>query len=231
MRIRTAAALFAAFLIAASAMSASAFNYDVGFWLARSSRSYELLADGAELSQISVLTTKDARTGLIDLVAYPSKVNASDMIEYLKLPELQKDLFLPDGSAAPSGAITQIAARIRPAGTDAAAYYDVRYGVAVQRTDLRLLPASDRLMTKKAGGTDALQAGRLLPAEPVIVLYETIDKAWLLVQTARQRAWVPAQNIAFAFTKEHWMNFAGPKDFLTVLAPSLYVEQIGRAHV
>ncbi len=225
MRIRTAAALFAAFLIAASAMSASAFNYDVGFWLARSSRSYELLADGAELSQISVLTTKDARTGLIDLVAYPSKVNASDMIEYLKLPELQKELFLPDGSAAPSGAITQIAARIRPAGTDAAAYYDVRYGVAVQRTDLRLLPASDRLMTKKAGGTDALQAGRLLPAEPVIVLYETIDKAWLLVQTARQRAWVPAQNIAFAFTKEHWMNFAGPKDFLTVLAPSLYVEQ------
>ena len=225
MRIRTAAALFAAFLIAASAISASAFNYDVGFWLARSTRSYEVLADAAELAQIGALSSKDLRTGITDLAAFPLKVNASDMIEYLKVPELPKDLFLPDGSAAPAGAITQITARIKPAGTDTAAYYDVRYGVAVQRTDLRLLPASDRLMTKKSGGTDALQTGRLLPAEPVIVLYETTDRAWLLVQTARQRAWVPAQNIAFAFTKEHWMSFAGPQDFLTVLAPSYYMEQ------
>ncbi len=225
MRISTRAALFAALLIAASAMSAYAFNYDIGFWLARSSRSYEVLADAAELAQIASLASKDPRTGLSDLVAFPSKVNASDMIEYLKLPDLPKELFLPDGSPAPAGAITQIAARIRPAGTDTAAYYDVRYGVAVQRTDLRLIPASDRLMTKKTGGTDALQAGRLLPAEPVVVLYETTDRAWLLVQTARQRAWVPSQNIAFAFTKEHWMSFAGPQDFLVVLAPSLYIEQ------
>jgi hypothetical protein len=203
--------------------TASAFNYDLSFWLSRSPRSYDLLADKQKVGEMNKQIQKAVPAGIVDILGYPQDIDGFSITGYLTQPIYPNELFLADGSAAPTGAITQILAKFKPESVPA--WAKVRFGIAVVKSDMRALPAADRFYSKRTGGVDVLQAGRLLPGEPVVILTETTDKAWFFVQTARGRGWVASMQIALAFTREHWLSYAGSDEYLIVTAPSLYLEQ------
>jgi cell wall-associated NlpC family hydrolase len=119
--------------------------------------------------------------------------------------------------------VTQIMAKIKMDAIPA--WAKIRYALAISKTDVRVLPAADRLFSRRLGGVDVLQAGRLLPGEPVVVLFETTDRSWMYVQSARQRGWVASMQLAMAFSREHWLSFANSQDFVIVTAPALFIEQ------
>ncbi len=223
MRMKAFVPIALALTLALFLSPASAFNYDLSFWLSRSPRSYDLLADKQKVAEINNQIQKAAATGIVDLLGYPQDIDGFSITGYLAQPTLPNELFLADGSAAPAGAITQIMAKFKLENVPA--WARVRFGVAVTKSDLRVLPAADRLFNKRMGGVDVLQAGRLLPGEPVVILTETTDKTWFFVQTARQRGWVASMQIALAFTREHWLSYAASDEYLIVTAPSLFLEQ------
>ncbi len=206
-------------LLAFIALTAAAFNYDLGFWLSRSSRSYDLMSGQLGIFSLNATLAQLPATGIADLAAVPEDVDGYVLVDSMKKAYPQADLFLADGSKAPAGALSQLEAKF--GANDVKPWSKAMYGIAVETADLRLYPASDRLYSAAAGGFDVLQAGRMLPAEPCVILAETPDRAWFYVQTARARGWTPALKIAVAFTKEHWHSYIDNEDFLIVGAESL----------
>jgi len=223
LRTRIVAAVVLAVVFGLAISPALAFNYDISFWLSRSSRSYDLLASGASIDSVNAAMARTPAAGIVDLLSYPADVDAFKLADSIVSAQFPKDLYLSDGTPAPAGLISQLQAKFKP--EDAQPWYKARYGVAVMTADLRSLPAADRLYAVRSGGTDLLQAGRMLPAEPCVILAETKDKAWLYVQTARSCGWVASLKVAVAFTREHWLSYINAKEFAIVTAPSLRVEQ------
>ena len=206
-------------LLALNALPAAAFNYDLGFWLSRSSRSYDLLSGQLGISSLNAALAQQPATGIVALDAMPEDVDGYVLVDSMRRSDPSAELFLAEGSKAPAGALSQLEAKF---GTnDVKPWSKAMYGIAVETADLRLYPAADRLYSAAADGFDVLQAGRILPAEPCVILAETPDKTWFFVQTARARGWAPASKIAVAFTKEHWHSYIDNKDFLIVTAESI----------
>lgn len=223
MRTRITTAVVLAVILGLAIAPARAFNYDIGFWLSRSSRSYDLLAPKAGIDSANAAMAKIPDTGIVDLLSYPEEVDGFKLADSVTEVQLPKDLYLADATPAPAGLISQLQAKFRPGDNEP--WYKVRYGVSVTTADLRTLPAADRLYASKSAGADLLQAGRMLPAEPCVILAETKDKAWLYVQTAGAHGWVASLKIAVAFTREHWLSYVATGEFAVVTAPSLRMEK------
>jgi len=206
-------------LLALTALPGAAFNYDLSFWLSRSSRSYDIISGQLGISSLNAALAQLPATGIVDLDAMPEDVDGYVLVDSMKKVDPAADLFNADGSKAHAGALSQLEAKF--GAKDVKPWSKARYGIAVESSDLRLYPAADRLYSAASGGFDVLQAGRVLPAEPCVILAETPDRAWFYVQTARARGWAPASKIAVAFTKEHWHSYIDNKDFLVVTAESI----------
>ena len=92
----------------------------------------------------------------------------------------------------------------------------LRYGVTVHRADLRHLPTSEAwLDTPDDVHYDSLQATAVDPAEPLAVWSESRDGRFLFVSTRYYRGWLAKETVAFT-TREKWLAYAQPQDFLVV---------------
>lgn len=220
---KTALAAALVLIIAMLAPRAAAFNYDVGFWLARSSRSYELVASAAAIKAINSAMAANPSTGVTDLLTFPLDVDGPKMIEGMRAPDLPQELFMSDGSVAPQGLVSQALSKFRPDSVPG--WYKPRYAVAITVADLRQVPLSERLYSRKTGGSDLLAAGRMLPAEPCVILAQTTDGAWFYVQTTNRRAWVASIRLAVAYTREHWLSYVRPDRFLTVTSHAIRLDE------
>lgn len=117
--------------------------------------------------------------------------------------------------------------------TPVAAEVKVRYAVTVKRADLRLLPMAEAWL-KGAGPTeahdDALQATAVDPSEPVAVLADSDDGAYVFVQMRYDRGWLDKKSLAFTDRKT-WLNYVEPKRFLVVTKNRYTVESTGGAQL
>ena len=92
----------------------------------------------------------------------------------------------------------------------------LRFGVTVRRVNVRTQPTDDF-----AGGCgeriyDDLQQAELYWNEPVLVLHESADGAWLYILADRMPGWVPRESVACFATREAWLDWQSPADFLVV---------------
>ncbi|HPU95692.1 MAG TPA: hypothetical protein PK488_02340, partial [Bacillota bacterium] len=141
MRTRITTAVVLAVILGLAIAPARAFNYDIGFWLSRSSRSYDLLAPKAGIDSANAAMAKIPDTGIVDLLSYPEEVDGFKLADSVTAVQLPKDLYLADATPAPAGLISQLQAKFRPGDNEP--WYKVRYGVSVTTADLRTLPAAD----------------------------------------------------------------------------------------
>lgn len=86
----------------------------------------------------------------------------------------------------------------------------VRYGVTVERGNIRLLPQnlSGELY-------DGLQGTAIDPGEPVAILHESADGRFYFVQSRNYFGWL--NNMVVGLTdKETWLTYVKPENFLVV---------------
>lgn len=92
----------------------------------------------------------------------------------------------------------------------------VRYAVVTERANLRLMPTADGWYDEPNDVQyDQLQGTVLDPAEPVAVIWESLDKKFVYVIAVDYEGWVSKQSIGFT-DKHTWQEFVQPTDFAVV---------------
>lgn len=92
----------------------------------------------------------------------------------------------------------------------------LRYGICVRRADLRYLPTEEAWLDAPDDiHYDSLQATAVDPAEPLAVWHESRDGNFLFVSMRYYRGWLAKDAVALT-TRETWLAYVQPKDFLVV---------------
>lgn len=95
----------------------------------------------------------------------------------------------------------------------------VSFGFTVKRTDVKAAPFTSFLSDTPADKHYDMNAvAECAPYEPVAVLHESKDKEWYYVAAYGYAGWVPVKNIALCATREEWIDYQNPDEFLTVTA-------------
>ena len=94
----------------------------------------------------------------------------------------------------------------------------IRYAVTTERANMRFLPTDRNYFNDRDfRHYDELQGTALDPAEPVLVLWESKDRAFAFVRTRNFAGWTSLGTLAFT-DREHWEHYANPENFLVVTA-------------
>jgi len=92
----------------------------------------------------------------------------------------------------------------------------VRYGVTVRHSMVRNLPLADGLFDEPEDVYyDNVQDSVLEAGEPVAILHESLDKKYYYVRMYNLFGWIARADIA-PCTREEWLKYADPQDFLVV---------------
>ena len=99
------------------------------------------------------------------------------------------------GTPIPVATLTAITANM---GADRiAATAPARYGLTVRRTPMRSFPSALKAYASKdSTDIEAFTAGVLFPGDAVIIVHDSFDRQWALVQTYQGPAWVAQADIA-----------------------------------
>lgn len=94
----------------------------------------------------------------------------------------------------------------------------VAFALIVKRTALRAFPTLDRVVNEQGNADlDRFAETALFVAEPVAVLHQSRDKAWLLVQSFNYTGWVQAADVATG-SREQVLGYADQTPFLVITA-------------
>ena len=205
------------------------------YWTERTADGDALLLTPAEIKAINQ-KIRQPNSWMTDLATYPETVSADNIRERIlavmgdyadgSLPELYKN----------GKRLTQYSFDFakKNCNLDAIpALQSVRYAVASQRTDMRLLPEAAGWLDSTDeidSHYDNLQGTAVDPAEPMVVLTESYDHQFVFVRTRNYMGWVPMGAVAFTDRKT-WMEYVAPKDFLVVTANKKRVQVGGAWHV
>ena len=97
----------------------------------------------------------------------------------------------------------------------------VRYAVAAQRTDVRLLPTAEGWYDELGDvNYDALQGTVLDPGEAVLILHTSADSSHVFVMTRDYLGWVRMDHLART-DRRTWFRFAAPERYYTVTDAAL----------
>ena len=190
------------------------------YWMNRSRRMDQVLLTSQQVRQVNQEILRKGNA-MAFLAGYPEIVPAEDirskMLAAMKaysgweLPRLFKNgkqLSWEDWQAVKKNCGFEIPKKEQT----------VRYGVTVKRTNIRLLPVVEGWYdSPRVSGIDKMQGGVLDPAEPVAVLDTSVDGKFFFVQSRNCTGWVDAAGIGTA-SREMWMNYVAPADYLVVTA-------------
>ena len=192
------------------------------YWVKRTDNGDALLLTSEEIEAVN-RKIRQPNSWLTDLAQYPETVPADDirasmvatMLDYAEdsLPELYKN----------GARLTQYSFEHAKQNCNMEALpavQQVRYAVACQRANMRLLPEAAGWLDSTAeidSHYDNLQGTAVDPAEPMVVLAESADHQFVFARTRNYMGWVQMGSIAFT-DRDTWMEYVAPKDFLVVTA-------------
>ena len=102
-----------------------------------------------------------------------------------------------------------------------------RYGVTVRHAMVRNLPMADGLFEEPDDVYyDNVQDSVLEAGEPVVILHESGDKKYYYVRMYNLFGWIAQTDIA-PCSREQWLKYADPKDFLVVTGREYYTRVNG----
>jgi hypothetical protein len=97
--------------------------------------------------------------------------------------------------------------------------------LTVRRTNIRTFPtAAESLEEPDDHDFDLFQETAAGPAEPVLLLHQSLDGRWYFVQTYNYSGWMPAADVALAGDRQTWLDYVQPGNFLVVTGNRLKLD-------
>ncbi|MCC6501878.1 MAG: SH3 domain-containing protein [Deltaproteobacteria bacterium] len=199
------------FLIPALSYAAAPIN-SPSFWIKKLKNPDTAVLSQDEIETLNAMILDDVEH-MADLESMPETVSGDRVFEWLWTGFLLKPgaRYDSSGKKISEEFIDDVAYNM---GLDSIAEeYEIRFGVVIERGDIRALPTDAPMYTSRRGGFDMMQYTSAHPTEPVALLHESRDGEWGFFQTSTLRGWMRLDKVAFGERDE---VMASTGDFLVV---------------
>jgi cell wall-associated NlpC family hydrolase len=189
------------------------------FWIDRQRARSEVVLDSAAIdAQNQRLRASDP--SLYDIEALPSTLSREQVSTWIGKLSRRPDraLFDEQGTHVPVAMLNALEHNLAIVSIPES--QPTRYGMVVQRADLRTFPTRLRVFNRQ-GDTDIdrFQESALFPGTPVVVAHESADGKWWFVVGPSYAAWIEKEFVAsgdaqriFAYAhKQPYLVVTGPK--------------------
>ena len=200
---------------------------EVSRWISNNDAGDRIILDG---EQIGVFNRKirEANLDVTDMKTLPSSVSVKEFLPWITNTWAMRDTVYRNGKELTRSEKQAIHANLNlnalPPENESVV---VRYGVTVRHALIRNLPLADGLFdTAEDVYYDNVQDSVLEAGEPVIILHESADKKYYYVRLYNLFGWIAQEDVA-ACTREQWLKYADPRDFLVVTGKSFYTRVNG----
>ena len=202
------------------------------FWADRTAQPDAVLADAPQIEALNAAFLSCPECYMVNLQKFYPTFDGNVFRRQL-LKGAMKDLstyldegyFMADAQPLLYGDMAKVFEAID--GADTSDRQRVRYGICVERADVRAVP-TDMLVTDSAGDNDydVLQMSALRVNEPVVIRARTADGAWFYCDSVCVSGWVPAERIAVCADRREWWTAQRypAEDALVVTAGKLYLD-------
>ncbi len=185
------------------------------FWVNKLSNPDKLIMNQQEIAKFNLDIIHNLPDTVYDLAAYPAILSKKTLVDYINSVQLPGGKVYINGAAVPASGFEALRTQ-----TNLQAVLEqniVRYGFTVRRADLRTYPTKDGLFESPDDWEfDRFQKTAVDPAEPLVILHQSLDSKWYYIQTYYYRGWLPAEDIAVAATREEWLAYMREPGFLIV---------------
>jgi len=190
------------------------------FWIKRLTDPEKIIMSKSQIGRYNEAIIKNLPETVYDLNDYPNMIKRENLLKWLnekKFP--QKPVYL-DGRIVKGEYYYELEKQLNYAAIPKEV--QVKYGFTIKRTDLRSFPTSDRIFEELQDiEYDLWQETAVEPAEPLIILHQSLDKAWLYVQIYNYRGWVDANALALSPEKTLWSEYLNETRFLVITGAHL----------
>ncbi|MBU0478460.1 SH3 domain-containing protein [bacterium] len=94
---------------------------------------------------------------------------------------------------------------------------DIKFGLTLRRTNLRVLPTDEIIMSRKNNHDfDRFKDSAIDVGQPLALLWETRDKKWAYVKTEITSGWIHAEDIAISDNKNDIIEYRKAQEFVVV---------------
>ena len=193
------------------------------YWVGKNKSGEAVFVATQDLDMLNLQIRQKSANTIVDLPKYPEKVYTQWLANKIigammignfndkEVPKLFKN-----GAALTEFSFTH--AKQNCGLDELPKVCEIRYALTIDRTDMRLLPEAEGWFTGKDDTHyDQLQATVIDPSEPVIVLIDSKDKQFVLVESRTYAGWVKPAALAFT-DRATWLKYADPQNYLTVIA-------------
>ncbi len=190
------------------------------FWINKVTSPDDVIMSQKEIYALNQKNEHNKSTYVVDLKNY------TDILSKDQLTNRLNDYQFPDGNRyigndiVPKEYYNNI--KLKMNFGEIKNYNNILYGCAVRRTSIREFPTFDvSYETPNDFEFDLFQESVLQVAEPVRILHKSLDEKWFFIQAYNCIGWVLINDIAVAKSKEQWVSYIYPKDFLIITADNI----------
>lgn len=189
---------------------------EASFWILNNNAGDSVLLDEEGIKQFNRRIC-DAPLDVTEMKSIPEAVAAKDILPWITNTWAMKGTVYRKGKELTEAEKEEIQSNLNlkdlPAENERV---PVQYGVTVRHAMVRNLPLADGLFDEPEDVYyDNVQDSVLEAGEPVAILHESLDKKYYYVRLYNLFGWIARDDIAFC-TREQWMKYADPQDFLVV---------------
>ena len=192
------------------------------YWLYKVRAAGSILLDEAQIQKFNQNTEKHMvdKGGIYDLHVFGRQIAAEDLKSIIaQFPAFRQGLY-HNGKKIMEADWKRIEENrnLRAIGKE----NQVRYGICIFRSDIRMFPSEDHLYTDPEDvHTDELQNSAMLVNEPVVVFHESLDGEWYFIRNYYYDGWVKKQNIALCTSYQSWVREQEWENFLVITGNSV----------
>lgn len=192
------------------------------FWINKLQEPHQVILDSKQIAAFNQAVITRQSDTIYDLRQYPRQLPKEKLISLIAVPKPAEDTEYVDGQPASPDYYRALATECNI--NKIAPVTPVSFAFTVTRANIRTYPTADCLTSQRDDREfDMLQETAIDPAEPVIILHQSLHKDWYYVQTYNYRGWLPAGALAVAANRQEWLEYLDSTEFLTVTARKLII--------
>lgn len=192
------------------------------YWIDRMYKPNEVLMSEAEIEELNQKILSTAAANMYDLANLSPTYNGKTMAEASANFKSPTGLYL-NGEPVPEEYYEAIRKNIRTANVSEK--MELRYGFAVNRTEMKAYPYEDFLSDSRTDMEwDNLVSAAIRVNEPLAIYFYTADGKFALVKNSVCSGWVPTEDIAVCKDKTEWEEAQKMEHFLMVTGEKIYLE-------
>ncbi len=200
---------------------------EASFWIMKNHAGGQVMLD-EEHTELFNHKIREANLDVTDMKMLPSSIPVKEFLPWITNTWAMQGTVYRNGKELTEPEKEEIQNNLNlPALPDENGRVDVRYGVTVRQALVRNLPLASGLFESPEDiYYDNVQDSVLEAGEPVGILHESKDGKYYYVRLYNLFGWIAREEIA-PCTREQWLKYADPQDFLVVIGRDYYTRVNG----